>query len=624
MSQKQKDLQKFEKINCLLRYVILDMTTVAGSGHPTSSLSAVELMSTLLFSGVFRYNMKDINNPCNDRLIFSKGHASPLYYALWAVAGGIDMKELQNFRKFDSALEGHPTKRFAFTESATGSLGQGLSIGIGNALAQKKLDCTEARTFVLLGDSEMAEGQIWEAMQIASYYTLDNLIAIVDVNRLGQRGETMLGHDIDVYAARVRAFGWRVVTIDGHDIADIHRVYSDVIGVHKKPLMIIAKTFKGKGISFLEDKYSWHGRVLSQQEFADAIRELGDIDFDVRGVIAQPDNCVQKEQSKRQEKKVHSDMIDPHELYATRDGYGNALVAMMAQDKKIVVLDAEVSNSTRADRAKDFFPERFFEMYIAEQNMASVAVGLSQRGYKPFVSSFAAFLTRAHDQFRMASLSDAHMTVVGSHCGVSIGADGASQMGLDDIAMCRALFNSIVFYPSDIVATQKILQITAEYLGISYVRTTREKTPVLYHNTDIFMIGGMHVVHDDNNPIVTIIGAGITVHEALKAAQLLAREGINVRVIDLYCIKPIDAEKLESFIGAVDDIIVVEDHYAEGGIGEAVRSAMGERQKIIHHLSVQLLPRSGTPTELLAYEKINFNAIMEKVYSIINFHKIKK
>lgn len=620
MSQKQKNFQKFEKINRLLRYAILDMTTIAGSGHPTSSLSAVELMSTLMFSGVFRYDVKDIDNACNDRLIFSKGHASPLYYALWAVAGAIDIKDLQSFRKFDSELEGHPTKRFPFTEAATGSLGQGLSIGVGSALAQKKLDHTHARTYVLLGDSEMAEGQVWEALQIAAYYELDNLVAIVDVNRLGQRGETMVGHDIDVYVARARAFGWRVVSIDGHNIADIMRVYCDVIGANKKPLMIIAKTYKGKGVSFLEDKYSWHGKVLSQQEFADASRELGDIDFDVRGIIAPPDDCMHSGEKKNVAAQTHCNDIDAHDVYASRDGYGDALVAMMRDDEKIVVLDAEVSNSTRADKAQLFFPARFFEMFIAEQNMVSVAVGLAQRGYKPFVSSFAAFLTRAHDQVRMASLNETHMTIVGSHCGVSIGEDGASQMGLDDIALFRAVLGSVVFYPSDIIATKKILHVTAQCNGISYVRTTREKTPVLYKDTDVFTIGGMCIVYDAPQPVVVIVAAGITVHEAIKAARVLAQQDIGVRVIDLYCIKPIDEERLRSSIGEVSHIIIAEDHYAQGGIGEAVCSALDLYGGTCHHLAVRALPRSGTSAELLAYEKIDFNAMITQVQKIIHYN----
>lgn len=605
----------YEKINKLLRYLILDMTTTAGSGHPTSSLSAVELMGTLFFSGAFHFDIYQKDCPCNDRLIFSKGHASPLYYALWAVAGAVDVKELNTFRKFGSKFEGHPTRAFPFTEVATGSLGQGLSVGVGMALAQKKLDKTQARTYVLLGDSEMVEGQVWEAMQLAAHYELDNLIAVVDVNRLGQRGETMVGHDIKVYRERARAFGWRTVEIDGHDIKEIYRVFNDVVGESNKPLMIIAKTFKGKGVSFLEDKYSWHGKSLSQQEFSDAVAELGEIDFDVRGTVA-PSGEVYDRRAIVHDDEGNQDEIDRNAQHATRDGYGQGLVEMMAKDEKIVVLDAEVSNSTRAEKVKDFFPERFFEMFIAEQNMVSVAAGLTRRGYKPFVSSFAAFLTRAHDQVRMVSLSELRMTVVGSHCGVSIGEDGSSQMGLGDIAMFRSLLGSVVLYPSDIIATKKLLQCARDHGGVSYVRTTREKTPVLYDEDAEFFLGGMHVVEKSESDRVVIIAAGITVHEAMKAAQTLKREGISVRVVDLYSIKPIDEEKLRESIGDIKKVIVVEDHCVEGGIGEAVRSALCDFDGTIHHLAVQLMPQSGTPEELLAYEKIDFNAIIEKVHAI--------
>lgn len=612
---KQEERMHYEKINTLLRYAILDMTTVAGSGHPTSSLSAVELMSTLMFSGVFRYDVKNPKNIYNDRLIFSKGHASPLYYALWAVAGALDLGDLQNFRKFDSVLEGHPTKRFPFTEAATGSLGQGLSVGVGMAIAQKKLDHTHARTYVLLGDSEMAEGQIWEAMQIAAHYKLDNLVAIADINRLGQRGETMLGHDVEIYADRARSFGWRAVVVDGHDVEDIYRVYKDVIGANKKPLMIIAKTFKGKGISFLEDKYNWHGKTLSKEEFIDAVEQLGYVDFDVRGTIAVPETCEIKRQQKKN--SVHSEKIDHSEKYATRDGYGHALVEIMRDDEKVVVLDAETSNSTRAEYAKEFFPERFFEMFIAEQNMVSVAVGLSQAGYKPYVSSFAAFLTRAHDQIRMAALSQANMTIVGSHCGVSVGEDGASQMGLDDIAMMRCVLGSVVLYPSDIVSIQKLLQETVKSDHMIYIRATREKTPILYKEDDVFVIGGSRVVFDSTGADIVIVAAGITVHESIKSAQILKNKHIQIRVIDLYSIKPIDEELLFNAIGKATNIIIVEDHYQEGGIGEAVKSALRKYHGNIEHLAVKKTPRSGTSEELLVYEKIDFGAIIEKVQEIV-------
>jgi transketolase len=611
---KKKEREHLQKINILLRYLILNMTTVAGSGHPTSSLSAVEMMSALLFGRVFRYDVSNPRNACNDRLIFSKGHASPLYYALWAVAGAISLQELEKYRTFDSFLEGHPTPRFPFTEAATGSLGQGLSVGVGIALAQKKLDKTNARTYVLMGDSEMAEGQVWEAMQIASHYELDNLVALVDVNRLGQRGETILGHDVETYAQRAKAFGWRSIVVDGHNADEIMRVYRDVIGTNRKPLMIIAKTFKGKGISFLEDKYNWHGKVLSKDEFTDAIEQLGEIDFAVRGEITRPNDCGKENVDIVHEEKNLK--IDHNERYATRDGYGIGLVDIMQKKSQVVALDAETSNSTRADHAKDHFPKRFFEMFIAEQNMVSVAVGLSRMGYMPFVSSFAAFLTRAHDQIRMASLSNVQITFVGSHAGVSIGADGGSQMGLDDIAMFRSILGSVVFYPCDIVSMQKVLQISQKRSGITYVRATREKTSIIYDDQEKLTIGGSHVVFEDPRSDIAIIAAGITVHESLKAAKNLKNHHVPVRVIDLYGIKPIDLPALEKSVGNVKKIIIVEDHFFEGGVGEAVKSVWQKKDVRIEHLAVNKIPRSGTSEELLAYEEIDFNAIIKKVLYI--------
>ncbi len=611
MNREQK--KHLEKINSLLRYWILDMTTTAGSGHPTSSLSAVELMSTLMFSNVFYFDVDDVENIHNDRLIFSKGHASPLFYSLWAAAGAIKAEELQTYRKFGSRLEGHPTRKFPFTEVATGSLGQGLSMGVGMAIAQKYLDKTRARTFVLMGDSEMAEGQVWEAIQIAKHYQLDNLVGIIDVNRLGQRGETMCGHDLDVYINRVRAFGWRVVMIDGHDISDIYRIYHDVVGISKKPLMIIAKTFKGRGISFLEDKYSWHGKVLSDHEFSDAVAELGVIDFDVRGDITKPKKYHEK--MRKIVSQYMADMqIKKNGKYASRDVYGDVLIQLMQIDERIVVLDAEVSNSTRAEKVREYFPERFFEMFIAEQNMISVAVGLARRGYHPFVSTFAAFLTRAHDQIRMAQYNDVDMTIVGSHAGVSIGEDGSSQMGLEDVAMIRSMINSSIFCPSDVVSTKKIVRLARYIKGISYVRITREATSVLYDDNKKFVSGGMQLLHRTDHDDVVIIGMGITVHEACTARNILKHENINVRVIDLYSSHPVNIILLKQLIGTIQYIIIVEDHYPAGSIGEEIIALLAESPCHVRHLCVNAMPCSGTAPELRKYEKIDFNAIINELY----------
>ncbi|MFA5986935.1 MAG: transketolase [Parcubacteria group bacterium] len=613
MKNTKKDL---EKINKLLRYWILDMTTVAGSGHPTSSLSAVELISTLLFAGAFRFDVSHPDDAHNDRLIFSKGHAAPLLYALWAVAGVVKPGELHSLRKFGSRLEGHPTIEFPFTEAPTGSLGQGLSIGIGMALAQKNLDHTEARTFVLLGDSEMAEGQIWEAMQIASHYKLDNLVAIVDANRLGQRGETMVGHHVDIYMQRAQAFGWRTVVVDGHDVEYIARIYKDVVGTSKKPLMIIAKTYKGKGISFLEDKHSWHGRVLTEQEFADAVMELGEIDFSVRGEITVPKNAKKEKVNRCTSVHYVMPQYDNEKKYATRDAYGDALVQIMQKNKKVVVLDAEVSNSTRVEKVREYFPERFFEMYIAEQNMISVAVGLSRRGYHPFVSSFAAFLTRAHDQIRMAQYSDVNMTIVGSHAGVSVGEDGSSQMSVDDVGMMRAMFGCAVYCPSDIISAHAVLDFVQNSPGISYVRMMREELPIIYTQKKDMITKGMNIVRKSDHDRIAIIGSGVTVHEALKVYGALAYGRVALRVIDLVRIAPFDWDLLRKIIGTIPHVIVAEDHVRSGGIGEAVALALSGTRSRVVSLCVEKIPHSGTAEELRAYEKINFDAMMNEVHLI--------
>lgn len=615
---KQEKKQQLNKLNTLLRYWILDMTTIAGSGHPTSSLSAVELMSTLFFGGAFRFDIQDPQSITNDRMIFSKGHASPLFYALWAAAGGISVSSLQEYRQFTSNLEGHPTMNFPFTQAPTGSLGQGLSIGVGMAIAQKKLAQTGARTYVLLGDSEMAEGQIWEAMHSASHYHLGNLIAIVDVNRLGQRGETMYGHDVMSYVKKAQACGWRTVSIDGHDLDDIDRVYHDVVAHDTKPLMILARTFKGKGVSFLEDKYSWHGKVLTKDEFVEAVRELGDIDFDVRGVISLPHDTEKKNRHKNMRdmhKKINRHDIVAHEKYSTREIYGPAMIEIMEHDPKVVVLDAEVSNSTGVEIVKEIFPERFFEMFIAEQNMVSVAVGLARCGYHPFVSTFAAFFTRAHDQIRMAQYCGAVITFVGSHAGVSIGADGFSQMGLEDIAMMRCMLHSTIFYPADAVSAKQSILRAYHTPGISYVRMTREKTPLLY-SVKSESLDDLSILRSSKIDHIAIACCGITTHEALRAYESAYHARMHVRVIDVSVIKPFNAQKFIEAIGSIKNIIIVEDHFREGGIGEMLIAALRHHDLRIVHLAVDRQPHSGTPQEIMAYEKIDVHAIMDEVKKI--------
>ena len=563
------DIRTLEKTAKLIRYHILTSTTEAGSGHPTSSLSATDLMTVLFFSGLFRFDADHPEHPNNDRLIFSKGHASPLFYALWCVAGKLTEKELMTMRKFGSPLEGHPTATFRYTEAATGSLGQGLSIGVGMALNAKFIDKLPYRTYVLLGDSEMSEGSQWEAMQIAAYYKLDNLAGIIDVNRLGQRGETMYGHDLKAYQKRISSFGWKTIVIDGHSFQEILSAFKKALRVKNRPVMIIARTTKGKGVSFLEDQDGWHGKALNKDELNLALRELGTVDISVRGELSKPENLRPETKLPQKPQSIYYP-DDKH--VATRKAYGKALVRIFPQFPDMVVLDAEVSNSTFAGIFKEAYPERFFEMFIAEQNMVGTALGLSRRGKIPFISTFAAFFTRAFDQIRMCQYSDPNIKFSGSHAGVSIGEDGPSQMGLEDIAMFRSVLNSVVLYPSDAVSTEKLVEEAAKYHGIVYLRTTRKDTPVLYKNDEDFPIGGCKVLRKSNNDHITIIAAGITLHETLNAYNELRKEGIFVRVIDLYSIKPIDHATIHEAAQATKAIITVEDHFAEGGIGEVCKN----------------------------------------------------
>jgi transketolase len=607
---RSEEIEKLEKLAGLIRYYILTATTHAGSGHPTSSLSATELMCGLLFGGIFRYDTERPEHPNNDRLVFSKGHASPLYYAMWAAAGKLSEDDLMTYRKFGSLLEGHPTVSFRYVDAATGSLGQGLSIGVGLALNAKYLDKLNYRTYVLLGDSEMAEGSQWEAMQIAAHYKLNNLIGIIDVNRLGQRGETLYGHDLSAYEKRISAFGWETILIDGHSYPAVLDAYQRALNATDRPVMIIAKTIKGKGVSFIEDKNGWHGVALSKQECERAVKELGTVDKSIRGRILEPDAMRPEEVSPRTPEPIY---YPSGEAVATRDAYGNALKRLYPQFPKIVAVDGEVSNSTRTEIFKKAYPNRFFEMYIAEQNMAGVALGLQCRGKIPFVSSFAAFLTRAFDQVRMSQYSDANIKFIGSHAGTSIGEDGPSQMGLEDIAMFRTIHNGVVLYPSDAVSTEKIVEQAAIYKGIAYIRTTRMKTPILYDTHEQFTIGGSKILKKSSKDAITVIGAGVTLHEALKAYDTLKKEGILIRVIDLYSIKPIDEKTLQQAAKETPCMITVEDHYPEGGIGEAVRSGLGTVFVPLYSLAVRKKPKSGYPQELLDFEEISKDAIIKKV-----------
>jgi transketolase len=571
-------------------------------------------MTGLIFGGFFRYDVERPAHPNNDRLIFSKGHASPLFYALWAAAGVVSEDELMTLRRFGSPLEGHPTVAFPYTEASTGSLGQGLSVGVGMALNAKFIDKLPYRTYVLLGDSEMAEGSQYEAMEIAAHYKLDNLTGIVDVNRLGQRGETMYGHDLSVYERRMSSFGWDAVVLDGHSMGEILAAYEKVLTVRERPAMIIARTTKGKGVSFIEDKNGWHGKALKKEELDRALEEMGPVDRTVRGEIPKPEDLRPQERASQKAVEVSYAGDKP---VSTRHAYGSALARIYPAFPDMVVLDGEVSNSTFAELFMKAYPERFFEMYIAEQNMVGAALGLSRRGKIPFVSTFAAFLTRAFDQIRMSQYSDANIKFCGSHAGVSIGEDGSSQMGLEDIAMFRTLMNSVVLYPSDAVSTEKLVEEAARHKGIVYMRTTRKDTPVIYGNEEEFPIGGSKVLRSSDGDVITVVAAGITLHEALAAYEELRGESIPVRVIDLYSIKPVDKTTLKNAAHVTGAILTVEDHFAEGGIGEAVRSEMADIDIPIHSLSVWKMPKSGKPDELLEYEGISRHAIIRKIKELL-------
>ncbi|MHB8106358.1 MAG: transketolase [Candidatus Cryosericum sp.] len=602
------------KLAARVRYDILHMTTEAGSGHPTSSLSATDLLTGLFFGGTFRFDLDHPQNPCNDRIIFSKGHASPLFYALYAAAGVLSQDELLTYRKMGSPLEGHPTPRFAYAEAATGSLGQGLGIGAGIAMNGRYVDKLPYNTYVLMGDSEVAEGSVWEAAELASHYQLDNLVGILDVNRLGQRGETMLGWDLETYEARFAAFGWHTIVLeDGHDIDAVQAAYGEIDHTCGRPTIVIARTIKGKGVSFLENQDGWHGKTLNREQFDRAVLELGPVDLNLHGTIEPPVQAMPAVWAPAPvEQPASTTTLSP------REAYGCALVDMAPTHPGMVVLDAEVSNSTFAVTFRGAYPERFFEMYIAEQNMVSTALGFSTRGKMPFVSTFAAFFSRAFDQIRMAqyALDRVNIKFVGSHAGVSIGPDGPSQMGLEDIAMFRTLVDSVVLYPADDTSTAALVRQMADHHGICYLRTTRQVLPRLYESGEEFPIGGSKTLRHADDDRVTLVGAGITLHEALKAADMLAAADIHARVIDLYSIKPLDVAALHKAAAETAAIITIEDHYAEGGIGEAVASALADVATPVFSLAVRKLPMSGKPEELLAFEDIDAAAIVRRVQEL--------
>jgi transketolase len=592
-----------------LRVDAVRASAKAGSGHPTSSMSAADLAAVLLAEH-FRYDFDEPKSPANDRLIFSKGHASPLVYGLFRAAGALSEEELMTYRQFGSRLEGHPTPALPWVDVATGSLGQGLPIGVGVALAGKRLNQLPFRVWVICGDSEMAEGSMWEAIEHAAFYELDNLTAIIDVNRLGQRGETMHGWDLSSYSERLRANGWHAIEIDGHDVEAIDAAYREAEATSGRPTAVVARTIKGKGYSKVEDQGGWHGKAITDAD--DAIEELGG----VRNLTVNVPKPEPRESHRFEPTPRQWPTYDVGSAVATRKAYGEALAALGGERGDVVALDGEVSNSTYAEIFRDSHPDRYFEMFIAEQQMIAAAVGLQVLGWKPFASTFAAFMTRAYDFIRMGAISRATLKLCGSHAGVSIGEDGPSQMGLEDLAALRAVHGSTVLYPCDGNQTAKLVRAMSDVDGISYLRTTRADTPVIYGPDEEFPVGGSKTVRSSDDDDVTIVAAGITVHEAVKAAGSLAGEGISARVIDCYSVKPIDAETLRA---AGTPIVTAEDHWAEGGLGEAVLAALADSDERpqVSVLAVREMPHSGKPAELLAAAGIDADAIAAAAFKLV-------
>lgn len=609
------EVQKLEELAKLVRYFILKMTSRAQSGHPTSSMSATDLMVALYFNKL-RFDLKDTQNLANDRVIFSKGHASPLFYSLYRVAGVLSDKDLEGYRKVGSKLEGHPRPNFPYAEAATGSLGQGLSIGLGMAMAAK-MDEISNTTYVLMGDSEMAEGSVWEALEIASYYQVDNLVAIVDINRLGQRGETMLGWQIEKYRERAETFGWEVHEVDGHDFEAICETFEKLPLKSGRPQMILAKTIKGKGVSFLEDKDNWHGKALGDDELKEALFALGDVNTKLVGKIEKPTLKIDKKITES-DSEITVDYKIGEEI-ATRKAFGETLSKLGIANSKIVSLDAEVKNSTFSEIFEKEHAGRFFEMFIAEQNMVGVAIGMAKMGKIPFVSTFSAFLTRSFDQIRMGAYSDANVKFVGSHSGVSIGEDGPSQMGLEEISMFRSILDSRIFVPSDAVSCAKILEIAAKEKGIFYISTLRPATPVIYNQDEKFEIGGSKVLLKSDNDKVLLITCGITVHEALRAAEELGKEGIAVRVMDAYSVKPIDNKSITEEANKIGGrVIVIEDHYFDGGLGDEVLNVFAlSKSTEVYKMAVSKMPISANGEEQLKYQGIDSASIVKKVKEVL-------
>jgi transketolase len=596
----------------LVRKWCLISTTEAESGHPTSCLSAADI-STVLFDKYFTYDIANPLNLYNDRFVLSKGHAAPLLYTLFGMAGAYQLEELKELRKFGSRFEGHPVPRFVYTEAATGSLGQGLSVGAGLALVAKR-EGLPYKSYVLCGDGELAEGQVWEAANFAGYHKLDNLIAILDINRLAQSGETMFGYDIEKYVERFKAFGFEVASIDGHNFDEVDAAFQQAVNnKNGKPFAIVGKTIKGKGISFLENKDGWHGKALKKDELQKALNELGEVDDNLRFDVKKP---AQSKFPEEITERLSADMsFDKDKEYATREVFGETLAKLGKKDKELYALDGDVKNSTFTQDFLKVFPERFIECFIAEQNMVTVAAGLTRAGKVPFVATFAAFLTRAADQIRMARVSEANIKFVGSHVGVSIGEDGPSQMGLEDISLFGTVPDTVILQPSDAVSTAHLVPLMINHRGFVYMRTLRPKTAVLYNATEEFTIGGSKMLRKSTSDLLTVVATGITVFEAIKAADELKSEGINIRVIDCYSINPVDKDTLMKCLQETEQqvLITVEDHFAHGGMGDFVIAAVAGTGFHVEKMAVAEISESGKKDELMHKAGIDAEAIIARV-----------
>jgi transketolase len=599
-----------------LRIDSVRSTSEAGSGHPSTCCSAAEIMAALFFAEM-RYDPRDAANPDNDRFVLSKGHAAPILYAAWAQAGIIAREDVLTLRRIDSDLEGHPTPRLPWVDVATGSLGQGLCAGVGIALNARRIG-SDYRTYVLLGDGETAEGSVWEAADVSAFYKLDSLCAITDVNGLGQSQPTQWQHDMQAVAARWSAFGWHTLVVDGHDLAAVLDALEQARRVKHQPTMILARTIKGKGISLIEGKGGWHGKPLKKgPEMDQALAELESQLVPEEGPVPVPQAPQRRQRDAPRPAPLGAPPYKLGDSVATREAFGTAIARLGAADDRIVALDADVKNSTFTDKFEQQHPERFYQSFIAEQVMVGAAMGLAARGAIPFPTTFAAFLSRAYDFIRMAAISNANIKMAGSHAGVSIGEDGPSQMALEDLAMMRAQPNVTVLYPCDAVSTERLIVAAAYHRGPVYMRTSRPKTPVIYGADETFEVGGLKVLRESSRDMATVIGAGVTLFEALKACDELKAAGVAIRVVDLYSLQPIDAASL---VRCAHDtggrLITVEDHYEGGGLGDAVAAAVAAHGFTVRRLAVREIPRSGTPEQLLDRYGISARHIVEAVKAL--------